>query len=236
MGDRTGSSMLNWYSRIKGLPIPQPRTETVLLSKKNILEFWKEKVPEDVLKKVLKIIADDFKYPVFIRTDQSSAKHYWRDACYVESEGKLKDNIWGVVEFNMCADFAGLPFQAIVVREYIPMASVFEAFNGMPVNPERRYFVKGGEVLCHHHYWIEEAINGKNSPNLPENWKDLLKEVNTETPEEIELLTGYAEMVSEAVPGHWSVDFCKAKDGTWFLIDMALAAESWHPECPNNTI
>ena len=48
--------------------------------------------------------------------------------------------------------------------------------------------------------------------------------------EEIELLTEHAKQVAEKFKGFWSVDFCKAKDGRWILIDMAIGEDSWHPK------
>ena len=112
------------------------------------------------------------------------------------------------------------------------MASKYTAFwNDMPVNPERRYFVENGFLICHHPYWIKEAIV---HPSV-ENWEKLSEEMNLETDEEIVLLSNYARMASRAVKGFWSVDFCKAKDGRWILIDMAVGGCSWHPEdCPYN--
>jgi len=58
-----------------------------------------------------------------------------------------------------------------------------------------------------------------------------LKELNTETTDEIEILTGYAEMVARVLDGYWSVDFAYGKNGKWYLIDMATGEHSWHPEC-----
>ena len=67
-------------------------------------------------------------------------------------------------------------------------------------------------------------------------WKTILKELNTETPEEIELLTAMAGTFSNLVPGAWSVDFAKTTYDTpraWILIDAAEAFRSWHPsDCP----
>jgi hypothetical protein len=101
----------------------------------------------------------------------------------------------------------------------------------MPVNPERRYFINDGKVLCHHPYWIQAAIT---KPSI-ENWQEVLAEINTETTEEVQLLSGYAELIAKELPGFWSIDFCKAKNGQWYLIDMATGEHSWHPEdCPYN--
>ena len=113
------------------------------------------------------------------------------------------------------------------------MDSKFTAFYGeMPVNPERRYFIKDGKIQCHHPYWIEEAIEkGTDSKKLPNNWKKVLKEINTETKEEIKLLSKYTNQIAKVFPkGYWSIDFCKAKDGEWILIDMATGGSSWHDD------
>ncbi len=112
------------------------------------------------------------------------------------------------------------------------MDSKYTAFWGeMPVNPERRYFIEDGRVLCHHPYWIKEAIH---KPSV-ENWESLSDEMNQEPDGEVGLLTNLAEIIGQKVGGFWSVDFCKAKNGGWFFIDMAMGENSWHPEdCPNN--
>lgn len=222
-------SLLLWYPKVKTLDIPQPKTEIVVLTEKE-LEAAYERIPKSLLERVEKVIAQKFQLPVFIRTDLSSAKHYWKDSCFYDGTDELWQHLWQVIEFNLCADVMGLPFKALVIREFIPMDSKFTAFYGdMPVNPERRYFIDKGKVLCHHHYWIEEAIEQSKKPSV-ENWRELSKEMNTETKDEIKLLTGYAQMVAKVLPGFWSIDFCRAKDGRQILIDCATGERSWHPK------
>ncbi len=224
------NSMFYWYPKIKELPIPQPKTEMIHIPKASELfrsvcdGDWSyfEPFKEEVIETSAKI-----GYPQFIRTDQASGKHEWDRSCYVEKKEDLISHIGRVVEFNEFAGI-GLPYVGFAFREYIPMDSKFTAFWGnLPINPERRYFVQDGEVLCHHGYWIEDCIK---EPSI-ENWKEVLKKLNHQTIEETTLLGKYARMVSEQFKGAWSVDFCKAKDGTWYLIDMALAEDSWHPQC-----
>jgi hypothetical protein len=60
-----------------------------------------------------------------------------------------------------------------------------------------------------------------------------LKELNTESEIEVRILTNIAEMVGSVLPGSWSVDFAKDRDGKWWLIDIALAEQSWHQLCKN---
>ena len=220
------TSMLFWYSKVKDLPIPQPRTVFSLLTDKELKSAYNESVPDSLTEKV-KIICDTMGYPIFLRTDLASAKHSWNKSCFYDGKTELWKHLYEVISFNLCAD---QDFKAIAVREYVPMDSRFTAFYGdMPVNPERRYFVKDGTVLCHHPYWIEEAIEQSKTPSLT-NWRELVKELNTETEDEIKLLTSYAELVAKQLDGYWSVDFCKAKDGRWILIDLADGEQSWHPK------
>jgi len=218
------NSLLYWYPKIKDLPIPQPRTEIYVIPEATLAKLMEENMENLDLVEVNKV-AGRIGFPLFCRTDQASNKHFWDRASYIGKIDDMKSHIFEVISHNLCADILGLPFKALVFREYIPMASEYTAFYGsMPVSPERRYFIENGKVLCHHPYWVEEAIVNPSTPN----WRDLSRRMNTETPEEIELLTKHAELVSSMFEGFWSVDFCKAKDGRWILIDMALGEDSWH--------
>ncbi len=220
-------SMLYWFPLIKDLDIPQPITEITLLTEEELDTAHNEQIAKSLLKRIEKIITQNFQLPVFIRTDLSSGKHYWEKSCFYNGTRELWMHLWEVIEFNLCADVMGLPFEALAIREFIPMDSKFTAFSGnMPVNPERRYFVDKGKVLCHHPYWFEEAIR---HPSL-ENWREILEKVNIEDKQEVKFLTDYAQRVARVLSGFWSVDFCKAKDGRWILIDCATGERSWHPK------
>lgn len=236
-------SLLYWFPIIKDLPIPMPKT------------FWVE-IPYDVFcewmyldfderGKKLKIEAyaeqiiskaREIGYPLFLRTDQASGKHSWEKSCYVEKEEDLFNHIYEVVEFNFIADIIGLHCDALVFREYIPMASQFTAFWGkLPINPERRYFIRDGIVECHHSYWTADSIEMSKAEPSRVDWRQLLDKMNEESDEEIKLLTQYAIQVAQILPDYWSVDFCKARDGRWILIDLAEGDKSWHPkDCPKN--
>ena len=235
------NSMLYWHPLIVGLDIPQPLTEIVELDLSD--EELERIVDGDIsllepYRNELNSAAHRIGFPLFLRTDHTSGKHSWETTCYYEKGGGFSLHIRELIECSMSAGFLGLPVNAIVIREYIPMLSRFTAFSGnMPVNPERRYFIKDGEIQCRHRYWIEEAIAEWDMtctiygmPSLIENWRTLLAEMNEESDDEVELLSGYARQVAGAVEGYWSVDFCKARDGRWILIDMATGERSWHDE------
>lgn len=235
------NSMTYWYPKIKDLDIPQPQTEIIPLDlsldeifgildgDKKSADAWDRQIPK------LEQAINKIGLPAFIRTDYTSSKHDWNESCYLAELSNLKRTIANLTEMTLMCD---LSLQAFVIREYIEMDSQFTAFSGeMPVNPERRYFIKDGKVQCWHPYWIEKAIGDSDEigaeigqSRLPENWRELLAEMNFETLEEVELLSSYARQIVAIMEGYWSVDFCKAKDGRWILIDMALGKASWHDE------
>lgn len=225
------SSLLVWYPKIKDSGIRTPRTETLIIED---LDSWKYAEGGHLQKheKAIKAAAGKIGYPLFLRTDCASDKHDFENASFVKDEGELMSHVFTVLEFNYTADLLGLPCKALIFREFIELDWEFKAFWGnLPIARERRYFVKDGRVQCHHPYWPEEAIEQGGVKNLPENWRQLLKKLNTETEDEVKLLTDYSTRVAQAIGGYWSVDFAKSKNGEWVLIDMAVGDESWHPDC-----
>ena len=226
------SSMLYWYPKIKDLDIPQPKTEMVVMKPRQTWDWGdfidgKESIEEI---KQIKDACNRIGYPVFIRTDQLSGKHDWENTCFVKGEDVLEMHLAALAEESLTADIVGLLINAIVIREYIPMDNLFTAFYGkMPVNPEIRFFIENGEVVCWHWYWIEEAIR---NPSI-ENWKETIEKRQKELLDEVKTLkelcaTEVARVFKD--DGFWSVDFCRAKDGRWILIDLAEGEKSWHPE------
>lgn len=232
------NSLLYWYPKIKDLGIRTPYTQYIKLNQKELDEYYGCEGDSCSLGRLAdetkKLISTDpnLNLPIFMRTDQVSNKWFWDKSCFLRNFENLNSQIFEIISMSHCADImGGLPIEALVIREYIPMDTKFFAFVGnMPVNPERRYFIRNGSVLCHHPYWIEEAIGEPIHNDLPDNWKELLREANTETDLEWELLNGYARKVAKVMDGFWSVDFCCSKTGDWVLIDMAVGEKSWHPE------
>lgn len=248
------SSMMHWWPLTKDLGIPVPKTVMVpieppedsgVLLATCVTHFPADVEPDnpDCKSKFSEYIerfeaaAAEIGFPLFVRTDQISGKHGWVDTCYVPSEADLRRHLGTLIDDHGAAlwmdgpegNVAGMAF-----REFLELDAPFKAFNGMPVARERRYFVEGGEVACHHPYWedvsnIEEGL-GWRGADAPANWRELHAELNAEPADEVELLTAHAERVSRAIEGAWSVDFAFSKAGVWYLIDMAEADRSWHSE------
>ena len=239
------NSMLYWWPLVVDLGIPMPETEIVELglSMKDIYGLV-DGEKESALKMDARIPAIEdavvkVRLPAFLRTDFTSGKHEWKSTCYYDATRPIRHHISELVNYSSICD---LTMNAIVVRQYIPMQSAFTAFSGaMPVNPERRYFVRDGAVECHHPYWIADALLEQwaetGQSRLPDDWLELLHCVNTETDEEVAILIEYATTIAEAMEyehNYWSVDFCKAADGRWIFIDMATGERSWHQDgCPH---
>ena len=228
------SSMLNWWPKIKGLDIPQPKTKIVGLSNEDRQSLWglldMKELPKALSSEILEV-ANSIGYPLFMRSDQGSGKHQWNHTCFVKDRMHLFGQLTRLVEWHETL-FPPMPFGAIIFREYIDMDSKFCAFEGLPISPERRYFINNGDIVDSTSYWPEDSIrfykSTKEYEDLP--WRDLLEEMNKETPEEIELLTKYALEVARFFKDYWSVDFCRSLNSKWYLIDMARGEVSWNPK------
>lgn len=230
------NSMFIWLPVVEAAGIPSPRTEMVDVGPgplTGILDGNPLPHPEPIIQ-----AAERIGYPLFLRTDLASGKHSWRETCFVTQPERLLNHVYAVVEFNEMAGVIGLNYTGLALREYVELDSPFKAFQEMPVARERRYFAEEGKVLCHHPYWIEDAIAayGAHRPMLPPDWRQRLADLNHEG-DEVGQLTEWAEAVSASreLEGVWSIDFAHTRDGRWLLIDMALGAMSWHPACEATT-
>ncbi len=217
--------MLYWYPKIKNLDIPQPKTEIYKLTKEERQFFNEERFPPGLLENIRPIISK-FSYPVFVRTDFASGKHGWKNTCFVKDEKQLVRNLLEIISKNLCAGIFGLPFEALVFREYIPLDAGFKAFYGeMPIAREQRFFISNKKIQCYHPYWPKWTIQNPNRKD----WESILDNQNRLTEEEFTLLSQYALHVGEVLHQYWSIDFAYSKvNQKWYLIDMALGIESFH--------
>ena len=257
------SSMLHWWPKISELPIPQPATYCIQVDHKVMYQVLEEggKLPPHLVPEVQRH-CDNAGYPVFIRTDQLSGKHGWKDTCYVERREDLSRHIYALVEETAMADMMqDISFGALFVRNFLKLKTAFTAFYGnMPINREVRCFVRDGKLECKHGYWFEkvferEEVRAKDTDDhvarlreagigsafregktgLPADWRDQLKKLNTLTADDNQTIQEYAGLVGAQFPGeYWSVDFAQGENGTWYLIDMARGELSWHvTPCPH---
>jgi hypothetical protein len=93
------------------------------------------------------------------------------------------------------------------------------------------FFVSQESVLCSHFYWPEEAF--ARELVLPQDWRSQLANLSLEpVAPEMKMLESLSLTAARAI-GHdsWSVDWAQDIHGKWWLLDMAMAVDSWHPHC-----
>lgn len=181
--------------------------------------------------------------PVFLRSDFGSGKHAYRDTCYLPSDdlATVGQHLFSLVEDQAMKVWTDpdASVGSFYVRELLDVEAPFVAFLDLPIGREFRLFVEDGVVQCSHFYWQDEdnirnGLKWDESPPLEDNWLPALREMGEITPEELGLLEMAATVAGTLLPGSWSVDFLWARrredtEPRWWLIDMATAADSWHP-------
>ena len=223
-----------WFPILKSTGLPVPRTE-ILSTNVELLRLCDGQKPEgyDQFIADLTAMCIGIGTPVFLRTGQTSGKHYWNETCHVTDLAKLPQHVYQLVEFSATADMCGLDDDVWVAREFIPMYSLFEWFPGkMPINRERRYFIRDGKVVCHHAYWPKDAFGDFDEKPAPKSILKKLGILNSETASEVAELTAMADTAAKAFDGYWSLDFSQDAKGKWWAIDMAIGERSYHwPGC-----
>lgn len=227
-----------WFPRLPS-DIPVPSTEIVPYSADDLLKLCDGHTPGGYHSLCRNIVEAGGRlgFPLFLRTDYLSGKHGWSDTCHVKSPGDIPKHIYRLVEESEMADMMGFPTDRWIAREMIPTTAAFTAFRGdMPIVKERRYFVDGSTVMCHHPYWPPAVFEDEYVTPSLEDWRPRLDEMNLESDIEIALLSELSAKVGAAIGGSWSIDWLwsEPKD-QWFLTDMAEAGCSYHwPGCPSN--
>lgn len=249
------NSALTWHEWLDDAAVPTPETvfttDALTFGPPERLDTHGYRGDYDVDAIADTIDAAPFDYPVFVRTDQASAKHgttNLTESGFIQDEDDIMSTVGMLLQQNEAADLMGLPYRCLMLREKLDLASDFVAFGGTPIAPEVRVFVDAsrpdGPVECTHFYWPEEAIRRPNS----DDWKE-----HRDRYEEIAFfedanIRDRARRVARSIdvpdleardpkgrdtdidPAKWSVDFALTPDGVWYAIDAALAALSWHPD------
>jgi hypothetical protein len=224
------NSALIWFPAIRDAGLPVPRTEFVEFDPDMLWPICDGKpARDDFPMRQLENTCECVGYPVFIRTDLSSAKHDGPESFRADSPVDLWRCIVRTFEDNACKDLASF-LRAWMVREWINIESSFTAFGGLAIGREWRLFANQEMVSCQHFYWPEEAFS--DGYGVAAGWEPKLAALRERlNSSEGELLRNLASRAARAIgDGAWSVDFAFDTDGKPWLIDMARAESSWHPE------
>lgn len=225
------NSLFHWYPLINNLDIPMPDTVMVPFPEGLIPLSILNGDDKEVLMDYVLLLLDNhedsgFGLPFFLRTDETSNKHDWRNSCYVDNIDHMTYHVLNLMEFTEMAGWmGGLDINGFVLREFLDLDVRFTAFRGkMPVAKEFRFFVRAGEYQCHHPYWFPACMT---EPSI-DNWFDTLLDMEELDEEELSQLIEWSEKIGMEVGGYWSIDFCNLRDGSWAMTDMALAKDSFH--------
>ena len=225
--------MSNWLPLVKDLEINQP--ETILIE--NSLEEYEEEffkifdgkneknLKLDSLSKKIKNKAKKIGYPLFMKTGTFSAKHSWKNTCFVLKEEDIFKHYLAILHEQYCVGAASSHFLAL--REVINVETDLHAFSDMPITKERRYFFKEGKVVGHHPYWPPEALENYNKDV---DWKNKISKINKEDKKEVLFLKEKSLLVGEKLSKlypNWSIDWLQDKKGNWYLIDVAVMEQSF---------
>jgi len=237
--DMDVNSIFYWWPLVKDLGIPMPKTTLIPYDGDLFLDSHSDSPPEFTeLVAQVKAACEEYGYPAFIRCGGLSAKHEWKNTCYLEGPSDIPGHIFNLMEAVLMVMGMRLDFDGIAVREFLHLENRFKAFGGeMPIAKEFRFFARNGEYECHHPYWPPSSIW---KPSI-DGWYEALKGMQTLTDEELGLLKGYSSKLAikldegELGTGWWSLDFCKTVDGVWYLTDLAVGENSYHwSTCPHS--
>lgn len=227
------NSALIWLPKIVEASLPTPKTEIVEYNHRRVIEIFDgADVPEFTgLIQNVKSACNRIGYPVFIRTDLSSAKHDGPNAYRADSDSDIIRVLSSTLEDNeMKFWLEPEPPKAILVREWLNLDSPFSAFRGHAIAREWRFFADSEKVRCFHPYWPEDSIQFLGIPE-PDSWRNSLKTLHNE-PENIEELKQLAVLAAGLYGCYASVDIAMDVTGKWWLTDMATAEDSYHwPSC-----
>lgn len=220
-----------WFPKLEAAGLPVPKTIIIPMTEDAQKDIWAafdgQESDAGISAFVAQVAtaADQVGYPFFLRTDHTSGKHGWDRNCFVPDREAIAAHVFGIAEFSeICGMFGELPWHTWAVREMLPTIpfGACPSYDNMPICREFRFFVKDGEVQCHHPYWPKDSLVQGGAP------ADLDYDELCRMPEPDGLID-LAERAGRAVPGHWSIDILETKRG-WMVTDMAEARRSYHWE------
>ena len=235
-GDSDCRTRLSWWFPQIPSSIPIPETIVIQHEGEDLINLLDGQVPTGFSSLCIKLnnAGNKLGWPFFLRTDYLSGKHFWKDTCHVATADDVPKHVSMLVQESHMADMMGFPTDLWIDRRLIPTEPAFFAFGGdMPIVKERRYFMRDAHVLCHHPYWLSDVFRNCNIST--DDWPRLLEEMNSESDQEVGLLSELSSMVGAAIGGSWSIDWLWSEEECkWYLTDMAEAEQSYHwPECPD---
>lgn len=246
------NSALYWYPRIEDtadeLNASVPDTEFVRYDFLESVSLMEGQMPETLPWAEFVEAVEAIGWPAFIRTDQKSVKHAGPGAYKATDPDDIPTIVAVLTDHHVKANRHPA---ALMIREWVDVNAAFRAFDGLPIGRELRIFATPASAQCDHFYWPAEAIeDGRGEPTTmdgedvidSDRWRSLLGKLSDIHRTTLETLCEDAVTAAQSLNSNpdipdgtaWSVDFAEDTDGQWWLIDAALAEDSWHPECDSD--
>lgn len=231
---RARTAMSFWLPQLEAAGLPVPKTRLFQMpeaAQEDLFGAFDGKPGTGALAQfadTLKDAAAEVGFPCFLRTDHTSNKHDWEQACFVASPDQIAGHVATIAMFSEICDMMGLPWDTWAVREFLPTTpfGVCPDFGNMPICREFRFFVNDGVIQCAHPYWPLYALEQGGAPASLD-YAGLCRMDNEKE------LRALAEAAGRACPGSWSIDLLETKRG-WYVTDMAEAGNSFHWDgCPH---
>lgn len=233
------NSALIWLPKIVEAGISTPQTELVKYEHEAVREVFDGGEPKafDELLVMVRTACKKIGYPIFVRTDLSSAKHDGPKAYRINKEEDIPRAIYATLEDNeMKFWLEPEGSKAILVREWLELQSPFAAFNRHAIAYEWRFFANAERVICFHPYWPESSIEFYGGAKEPDGWREALRTLH-QIPENIEELKAVAVKAAGLYGTVASIDMAQDRNTRWWLTDMAIAEDSFHwPDCEHKEL
>lgn len=234
---RNPTCLTYWFPKILEAGLHVPKTTIIYGNEDQLRDLYKIfdcKKPEGPIYEMVSQVlnaAKEIGFPCFLRNSQTSAKHYWKDSCYLTAKSDILSHMASIIEYEELGHWSSTNIW--VVREFLPTMPIgyCEGYRGMPICREFRIFVEDDIVKCCHPYWPLEAFEQGRAKTNPGFDYEAFCTLNEQ---EHNKLYELASLAGKVVKGAWSIDFLETKNG-WYLTDMAEAHKSFHWEgCPNH--
>ena len=169
------------------------------------------------------------KFPIFVKNSLFSNKFDFYN-CIIYDKCQFARYLKNIFYASMCVD---CDFTAeVVFEELITIAQCMRIYNSMPMNTEYRAFIDfdNKKVLGIVDYW-HESIAKRLPPEQVQVFKMFKNRMKPEYEEYLPILEEKLQLILDNnaidVKGIWSVDFLLDYYKEFWLIDMALASQSW---------
>src|SRR6267378_5364259 len=210
-----------WFPKLNATWLRTEMPSTVFLDyNEALLESSLYGMPTPEYERLYYAVRDavEGEYPVFLRTDLTSAKHKGKSGCRLDNETGLNQLLLTLLSHAHLKSYhQKIKSSAIMVRPWIDLSHQRTAFGGLPIGNEFRIFADQKGVQCVHHYWPQEAlVDHMDDGSAPPTWTGGWPSSWIRT----DVLDAAVMAAKTMGAGKWSVDFAADVSGKFWVLDM----------------